>query len=303
MTDRNEHPALGTPQPPEVVEVFRSFWRSACEERAFVLHAVGIPSQVAWLGRAWTLLVPAQSQPAALAQLAQYARENPPRRRPTAPEPLHGGAWLGSAAYAAVILWVAYLAGGLALDTDWLDAGGLAVSATRGGEYWRAVTALTLHLDIGHLLANLGFGIMFGLLAGQLLGPGVAWATVLCAASAANLLNAFVLPASHWSVGASTAVFATLGLLAAYSWRRRDQEDRWAYRWAPLVAGVILLGFTGAGGERTDVMAHLTGFAMGALAGVAHARWRVPRGRLAQGVAGLSALLALLCAWVLALSR
>ena len=112
-----------------------------------------------------------------------------------------------------------------------------------------------------------------------------------------------MLPASHWSVGASTAVFATLGLLAAYSWRRRDQEDRWAYRWAPLVAGVILLGFTGAGGERTDVMAHLTGFAMGVLAGVAHARWRVPRGRLAQGVAGLSALLALVCAWALALFR
>jgi len=303
MTDRNEHPALGTPQPHEVVEVFRSFWRSACEERGFVLHAVGIPSQVAWLGRAWALLVPAEHLSAASAHLEQYTHENPPRRRPAVPEPLHGGAWLGSAGYAAVILWVAYLAGGLALNADWLDVGGLAVGATRGGEYWRAVTALTLHLDIGHLLANLGFGVVFGLLAGQLFGPGVAWATVLLAASAANLLNAFVLPDSHWSVGASTAVFATLGLLAAYSWRRRGQEDRWAYRWAPLVAGVILLGFTGAGGERTDVMAHLTGFAMGALAGVAHARWRVPRGPAAQVVAALLTLLALAYAWALALFR
>jgi membrane associated rhomboid family serine protease len=302
MTDRDQYPALGTP-PPEVAEVFRSFWRSACEERGFVLHAVGIPSQVAWLGRTWTLLVPVESRPAALAQLEQYAHENPPRGRPAAPEPLHGGAWLGSVAYAAVILWVAYLAGGLALNADWLDAGALAVGATRSGEYWRAVTALTLHLDVGHLLANLGFGVVFGLLAGQLFGPGVAWATVLCAASAANLLNAFVLPESHWSAGASTAVFATLGLLAAYSWRRRGQEDRWAYRWAPLVAGVILLGFTGAGGERTDVMAHLTGFAMGALAGVAHATWRVPRGRLAQSFAALLALLVLIGAWVLALLR
>ena len=72
-------------------------------------------------------------------------------------------------------------------------------------------------------------------------------------------------------------MFATLGLLAAYAWRRRrDQGDRWAYRWAPLVAGVILLGFMGAGGERTDVLAHLTGFAMGALAGVVHACSRYP---------------------------
>jgi membrane associated rhomboid family serine protease len=201
-----------------------------------------------------------------------------------------------------VLLGVGYLAGSLALGVDWLDAGALDAAPTRGGESWRAVTALTLHLDVGHLLANLGFGTVFGLLAGQLLGPGVAWASVLAAAAAANLFNSFIQPATHSSVGASTAVFATLGLLAAYAWRRRhDQGDRWAYRWAPLVAGVILLGFTGAGGERTDVLAHLTGFAMGALAGVAHARWRVPRGALAQCVAGLSALAAIAGAWVLAL--
>jgi hypothetical protein len=98
-------------------------------------------------------------------------------------------------------------------------------------------------------------------------------------------------------------VFATLGLLAAYAWRRRRGEsDRWAYRWAPLVAGVILLGFTGAGGERTDVLAHLTGFAMGALAGVVHAAFPVPRGPVAQWVSGVLAIGVLVVAWALALS-
>jgi MYXO-CTERM domain-containing protein len=294
---------VNTTSPAEAVEIFRSFWRSACEERSFVLHAVGIDSQVAWLGRTWALVVPAAQLAAALAQLEQYERENPPRRRPADPEPLHRGAWIGSATYAAVLLSVGYLAGDLALGADWLDAGALVAGPTRAGEFWRAVTALTLHLDVGHLLANLGFGVVFGLLAGQLLGTGVAWGTVLAAASAANLLNAFVQPASHSSVGASTAVFATLGLLAAYAWRRRRNEgDRWAYRWAPLIAGVILLGFTGAGGERTDVLAHLTGFATGVLAGVAHATWRVPRGAIAQFAAGSMALLAIAGAWALALS-
>ena len=289
--------------PADIAEVFRSFWRNDCEERDFVLHAVGIPSQVVWLGRAWALAVPAAQQAAALAHLEQYERENPPRRRPTPPEPLHRGAWLGSAAYAAVLLLVGYLAGGLAFDADWLDAGALVAGPTRGGELWRAMTALTLHLDVGHLLANLGFGTVFGLLAGQLLGSGMAWATVLAAASAANLLNAFVQPAAHSSVGASTAVFATLGLLAAYSWRRRrDPGDRWAYRWAPLVAGVILLGFTGSGGERTDVLAHLTGFAMGSLAGLAHATLRIPRGPVAQTLSGVAALAVLAFAWAQALS-
>ena len=295
---------MNTTPPVEVVEIFRSFWRGACEERGFVLHAVGIESQVVWLGRAWGLLVPAAQQPAAVAQLEHYERENPPRGHPAEPEPLRRGAWLGSAAYAAVILWVGYLAGGLALNADWLDAGALVAGPTRAGEFFRAVTALTLHLDVGHLLANLGFGVVFGLLAGQLLGPGIAWATVLAAASAANLLNACVQPASHSSAGASTAVFATLGLLAAYAWRRRrDQGDRWAYRWAPLVAGVILLGITGAGGERTDVLAHLTGFAMGALAGVAHAAFRVPRGFAAQVTAGLLSLFAVGVAWAFALAN
>jgi len=289
--------------PAEAAEVFRSFWRTACEERGFVLHAVGIPSQVVWLGRAWALLVPVTEQAAALAQLERYEHENPPRRQASAAELLHGGAWLGSLGYVAVMLLVGYLAGALALGADWLGAGALRAGPTRSGELWRAITALTLHLDVGHLLANLGFGTVFGLLAGQLLGPGIAWATVLAAASAANLLNAFIQPATHSSVGASTAVFATLGLLAAYAWRRRrDPGDRWAYRWAPLIAGVILLGFTGAGGERTDVLAHLTGFVMGLVAGVAHASWRVPRGAVAQVVAGAAAVAALVLAWTLALS-
>ncbi len=63
-------------------------------------------------------------------------------------------------------------------------------------------------------------------------------------------------------------VFALLGLLAAYAWRRRaDSGERWAYRWAPLIAGVFLLGFTGVGGENTDVLAHLTGFITGSATG------------------------------------
>jgi rhomboid protease GluP len=288
---------------PESAEVFRSFWRSACEERGFVLHAVGIGSVVAWAGRAWVLLVQPPDYDAAIAQLERYEHENPPRGRPRSNEPLHRGAWVGSTAYAAVLLAVAYLAGDLALGADWLGIGSLVPGPVRSGEWWRAVTALTLHLDVGHLLANLGFGVVFGLLAGQLLGPGIAWASVVLAAATANLANAFVQPVTHSSAGASTAVFATLGLLAAYAWRRRDPRDRWAYRWSPLVAGIVLLGFTGAGGERTDVLAHLTGFAMGALSGAAHAHWRVPRGPRAQLVAGLLALALELVAWALALAH
>jgi membrane associated rhomboid family serine protease len=287
-----------------LVEVFRSFWRPACDERAFVLHAVGIASQTAWNGRDWSLYVATGSENEARAQLLRYERENPPRRRPAPPEPLHSGAWIGSLGYAAVMLLVGFLAGNGAFYADWLDAGSLRTAPVRAGEWWRAVTALTLHLDVGHLLANLGFGTVFGLLAGQLLGPGIAWASVLAAAAGANLLNAWIQPEMHSSVGASTAVFATLGLLAAYAWRKRSGEtERRAYRWAPLIAGVFLLAFTGVGGENTDVLAHLTGFAMGALAGALHAAWRVPRGRGTQVIAGLVSVTVVAAAWGLALTN
>lgn len=286
-----------------IVEVHRSYWRPACDERAFVLHAVGIPSQTAWNGRDWSLYVSVEHATEARAQLKRYERENPPRSRPAPPEPLHRGAWAGSLGYVLVVLGVGFLAGSGAFHADWFDAGSLRALPVRGGEYWRAVTALTLHLDVGHLLGNLGFGAVFGLLAGQLLGPGIAWASVLAAASCANLLNAWIQPEIHASVGASTAVFATLGLLAAYAWRKRSgATERRAYRWAPLIAGVFLLAFTGAGGENTDVLAHLTGFAMGAVAGALHAAWRMPRGRIAQVVAGAAGLLATALAWTLALA-
>ena len=75
--------------PPDLVEVHRSQWRNDCEERSFVLHAVGIDSQVIWLGRAWGLVVPLDAQAAAQLQLERYERENPPRRRESPPEPLH----------------------------------------------------------------------------------------------------------------------------------------------------------------------------------------------------------------------
>lgn len=268
-----------------------------------MLHAVGIASQLASDGRDWLLLVQAPDARAAAAQLRRYDFENPPRRRPAEPEPPHRGAWLGALGYACVILLVGFLAGANAFNSDWLDSGALLTGAVHQGELYRAVTSLTLHLDVGHLLANLGFGTVFGLLAGQILGPGIAWASVLAAAAAANLLNALIEPEMHASVGASTAVFATLGLMAGFEWRRRSiAPERRAWRWAPLFAGVFLLAFTGAGGENTDVLAHLTGFAMGAAAGAAHATWRAPRGAAAQLLAGLASLAAVAGAWVLAIN-
>jgi membrane associated rhomboid family serine protease len=299
--------AAGSDLPPVIdyaVEVYRSHWRPACEERAFMLHAVGIASQVLPIEDRWTLVVGAQFVPGALIHLRRYDRENPPRRRPAgSPAKLHPRAWIGPCVYGASLLLVAWLAGSKTGGYDWLGSGIVDTAAVRqDGEWWRAVTAVTLHFDVAHLLANLGFGAFFGWLAAQLLGPGVAFGSALAAAAGANLLNASFQPLEHLSAGASTMVFALLGLLAAYAWRRRQAEgERWAYRWAPLIAGLFLLGFTGAGGERTDVLAHLTGFATGTVAGwlLALPDRSIPA--VAQWACGAGALVLVAACWAMAL--
>jgi len=286
--------------------IFSSTSRAACEERSFVLLAMGITSQLLYNyeERTWCLLVAPADIGNATRQLAGYERENPPKHRHREVDAIHAHAWLAPALFGALMLAVGYLAGRKALATDWLDAGAVDTVLVRSGEWWRAVTALTLHFDVGHLLSNLGFGMVFLLLAAQLLGSGVTLAAVFAAGTLANLVNVWIQPVDHFSAGASTAVFATLGLLAAYSWRRRSGTgERWSYRWAPLLAGVFLLAFTGAAGENTDVLAHLTGFLAGAIAGAALATTRSPITRGTQWLCGGLALLVVVASWWQALTR
>src|SRR5690606_31654266 len=145
------------------------------------------------------------------------------------------------------------------------------------------------HVDGPHLAANLVAGSWFGYLAGRRLGPGHAWFFTVVMAGIANLLEGQLGPVPHRSVGASTAVFATLGLLAAHAWREHyPLRARWTVRWAPLVGGVLLLGWLGTEGEHTDVIAHVLGFACGVAAGLVIAWSAAERvlARVPQAVSG-----------------
>jgi membrane associated rhomboid family serine protease len=135
-------------------------------------------------------------------------------------------------------------------------------------------------------------------------------------AGLANWIEAVFGPATHRSVGASTAVFTALGLLSAYSWRTRlAYPQRWALRWGPLVAGVVLLSWTGTGaqsleepgggtGPTVDVVAHALGFGVGLLAGAGAALEPASRvlSRVPQWLAGVLALVPLAVGWIRALS-
>ncbi|MFO7306649.1 MAG: rhomboid family intramembrane serine protease [Gammaproteobacteria bacterium] len=291
------------PSPSTYRVIYRSRDYAACEQRALVLRAVGIEHVLGVAEGAYAVLVPDDRAHEAIEQLRRYEEENaPPRTAP--PLVLYGSAWVSTAVYALVLVLIAYCAGEALGTRNWFELGALLPASEARGESWRIVTALTLHADIGHLLGNLAFGGLFGYFAAQLVGPGTAWLSIVIAGALGNWVNSLLMLQGRSTIGASTAVFATLGLVAAYAWRQHSPGTlRWAHRWAPLVAGIALLAFTGAGGERTDVLAHLTGFVSGAVVGLANAlpRTRAVLKRIPQLGSGLLALMLVVAAWAWAL--
>jgi len=282
------------------VEVFRSSVPAACDERALVLLAVGITAVTSAAEGEYSLLVSAPDAARATHELDRYALENRPRPRP-APLKLHPGAISGAGAF-ILVLFLCGIASTRSLGgLDWYDLGVLDGVRLRGGELWRAVTALTLHADLAHLLANAGFGALFGALAGRVYGAGVGWLLILVAAGLANLANGAVMPAGRLSLGASTAVFAALGALAVHRWPAATRRARVGLRGGSIVAALVLLALLGTGDQHTDIAAHALGFASGALLALPLRRWPPPPGRPQHLAAGL-ALLIIAASWGAALA-
>jgi membrane associated rhomboid family serine protease len=274
-------------------------------ELALVLTARGLPYQRQPGSGGWELWVPLAHVPAAATELTLYRHEN---ARQIGPRPLEeiGSGRAGVVWYVATLLAVFFALYTDLFGRDWLGAGRLEAGALLAGEWWRAFTALTLHIELAHLGGNLAFGAFFGLFVGRYLGHGVGWLAVVLAAGGANVLNAWVQSPAHRSIGASTAVFAALGLLVAYTWRRGFLRDTpWRARIAPIIAGLGLLAFTGTSGENTDLGAHLFGFIAGIGLGLLLARFA----RIAwlenvrvQRVCGAAVVALLAAAWTVGLS-
>lgn len=286
---------------PEAAVVFRGS-KFLCHEYGLVLESRGIEYEAAQAENSWVLSVPLEMRHRAYEELSRYSLERGVKRSvPEALEP-HPGAALGVIAYIAILLLTAYCAGNGAFGADWLSLGSLDAGAR--GEWWRAVTALTLHLDQEHLLGNALFGAIAGAAASRLLGPGVAWAGILGAAVLANYAEILMTPVTHRAVGASTAVFAALGMLSGMAWRQRlTLRERLWYRWAPLIAGICLLTLLGAGSAHVDVLGHALGFVFGLSVGWIYVRGGLPgtQNPRLQAIAALGAILVVCAAWVFAL--
>lgn len=276
---------------------------------SLVLQARRIPCRTRFEGTGGKLLVPVGQFERALEELRLHEEENlhwpppPPQPRTQAENNMTTVAVLVLlATFHNVTLLDIHLAG--RYPVDWVALGNAHAAKILDGELWRLFTSLTLHADWQHLLGNLLIGGIFIIRLARDLGSGLCWTLLLASGALGNLLNALLHDPSHRAIGASTAVFSAVGIIAALSVVRYRSSLR--RRWPlPIAAALALLALLGTGGENTDLGAHLFGFGFGFLLGVGTEKLTGRRGRpgrRANILLALSAVAVICGAWSAALA-
>ena len=196
-------------------------------------------------------------------QIRLYHRENPPRdENPPLPlkftlHPL----WVLAVPIACTLLDFSDIA------IQMHNAGIADAAKILRGEWWRTITAMTLHADSRHLASNL----VSGFLALSLLHYRIPLAKLVpflaVASAVANFFVALTVQTSFRSLGFSGFVFATIGCLAVIEFRLMPRETHGLLRrFAPLCGAASLAVFLGLG-ENADILGHLYGFIAGILCG------------------------------------
>jgi membrane associated rhomboid family serine protease len=259
------------------------------DDWALVLMAEGVPARLRRDADGLVVLVPEAFARRADETLARYEAENPPRPdRPAAAAPVWPGATPANAALAvsvALVVFFVSVTGPRDASVVWFALGSADAARIVAGEWWRAVTALTLHADLSHVLSNAVIGGFFVAWVLRVRGPGLGLLLVVLAGALGNLANAWARSAAHVAVGASTSGFGAVGVLAGYAMRARGgTRARRRPRWLPFAAGLGILAMFGSGAA-TDVWAHLFGFFAGTALGAASASLGPrPPGKAAQVV-------------------
>lgn len=269
-------------------------------EAGFVLTAVGIDNMIdQGEGFQWQLWVPVEDAATASRELTLYASDRAEADRPSEQPSEVDKGWWGVAGYLSVIWLIPVLEGYGLIADETLKAGSMNAGAVAAGEWWRTITALTLHGDFGHILGNSVFGVIIGLMVGRNFGSGIGWLLVLASGALGNACNAWIQGDAFTSIGASTATFGALGMVGAFLWQRAGHRAFGLRRsLAPLFAAFALLAFTGVGGENTDVIGHFTGFGAGVLIGLVAAAFNPEAlGMRRQLYCGCAALLLTAGAW------
>ncbi|MCK4837654.1 MAG: rhomboid family intramembrane serine protease [Desulfobulbaceae bacterium] len=253
----------------EYVNLRTTHSRYQAELWSLVLLSAGIAHVTEHRAPDYEVMVDGAQSKRAELEIASFERENR-----NWPPPKNLGVAVDTAERPPTVLLVGSLmifhlvTGPFASGSEWFRLGAVDSRAIlEGGEWWRLITALTLHADPVHLLGNIFIGGLVIHFLCQMVGTGRGWFMLMLAGTVANLANVMARGPGHISVGFSTAVFAAVGLLCGGQMKLMNLRSVLL----PLGAGVALLAMLGSSGQRTDLGAHLWGLVVGLLLGVA---WR-----------------------------
>jgi len=235
------------------------------------------------------------------------AEENEARRAaaavPSEAESFHSRlAPIGAALFAIALVVMLAVTGPSAGRSEWFLVGASDAARVMAGEWWRTITALTLHADSNHVLSNIAIGTIVITMVMRRTGVGFGAALVVLAGALGNAINAWGYGADHRSIGFSTAVFGAIGILGGLTYVSARTMRRGRPAWTAIAGTLALLAMLGAS-ERSDLLAHLFGTITGVAVGVAVAAsdWR-PRTWIGQTIAGSATVALVVGAWAMALS-
>ena len=266
---------------------------------SLVLISQGIESTV--LQRvedgAWILEVPGYEAQRAEESIAAYERENSTVWR----HELKGTGLLFDGRAILFYILLAFLWPVMEARPEWKSAGLVIRDAVLQGEWWRLFTGVTLHADVAHLAANVTTGILLTGLAMGCLGMGNALLLSLLGGVLGNVLSMALRDGSTASLGASGMVMASLGLLTAHSFMTARQEKPSLLISRGVIAGCLLVVLLGLS-PKSDVIAHVGGFAAGIILGLIAMRFRnALLRRSANAVSAALTIGSILLTWWLAL--
>ena len=289
----------------------------AARERGLVVAAMELPHWISRENGDWVLFVEEPARDAAAAAVAEFEEEERTRPRAQKPEPLEIPKFALFATLAAMVIFYrlqitaapALIERGVAIDARILH-----------GEWWRIFTALTLHGGTEHLVSNLGLAVFAFAFVFSRFGTGAGLLGTVLGGALGNLFNTFAHAAKpHQSLGSSTALFASLGLLAGAELAARLMHRATRTGWqllVPVGAGLAFLAlYGGAGSSRdgtpildagnVDVMAHLFGLIAGAVLGAIFFAGGLHRdaARRVQAACCATAVGGLVVAWMAALAQ
>jgi rhomboid protease GluP len=273
--------------------------RQLLDEWSLVLTAAGIEHETGAVDGNYTVAVEHAAAARAVAALGGYdaERRRRSRRRWMDAEGSTNVAWLVPAAILLGYMWT----GPVERGTLPFERGAAIAGQIRAGELWRIATALTLHADALHAASNAASSLVFLIPLCRILGGGTTLALSLYAGILATWINAFVRGPGYAGIGASTAVFAAVGLLAGLRVGGDAPRPLWR-RLGPFGAALGILAMLGAS-PQTDVGAHLLGLATGTVSGAAFAASRSAAPSPAIDLAlGASAVAVVVAAWLAALT-